>query len=179
MQDISDELGLLKGSLYHHIRSKEELLIDVLSASVDDVHNRVLAAARQARTPREMLRAVVVAEVLAMADHLDEISIWLAERSRMPEALAGMAQKGREVDRVLVETIEQGQLAGEWNVPDRTLAFLAIRDMTASFATWFNETGELSAEAIAHVYARYAEHVLDGENCRKRRPVPDAQAGRH
>ncbi len=30
MQDVSDEVGLLKGSLYYYVRSKEELLFEVL-----------------------------------------------------------------------------------------------------------------------------------------------------
>ena len=33
-QDVADAVGLLKGSLYHHIGSKEDLLVGI----IDDVH---------------------------------------------------------------------------------------------------------------------------------------------
>ncbi len=33
LQDIADRLGMLKGSLYYYIQSKEDLLFDVIKAS--------------------------------------------------------------------------------------------------------------------------------------------------
>ncbi len=38
VQDIADELGILKGSLYHYIDTKEDLLFRLLSETHDDVH---------------------------------------------------------------------------------------------------------------------------------------------
>ena len=45
LQDIADRLGMLKGSLYYYIQSKEDLLFDVIST----VHQDGMAAL-QART---------------------------------------------------------------------------------------------------------------------------------
>lgn len=38
MQDIADEFGVLKGSLYHYVRSKEELLLEV----EERAHHKIL-----------------------------------------------------------------------------------------------------------------------------------------
>ncbi|MCY0874798.1 MAG: TetR/AcrR family transcriptional regulator, partial [Firmicutes bacterium] len=35
VQDIADEVGLQKGSLYHYIASKEELLLQIASRSIN------------------------------------------------------------------------------------------------------------------------------------------------
>lgn len=35
VRDIAEEVGLLKGSLYHHIESKEQLLMDVIMSAVN------------------------------------------------------------------------------------------------------------------------------------------------
>ena len=48
LQDIADRLGMLKGSLYYYIQSKEDLLFDVISA----VHRDGLAVVRAARSRR-------------------------------------------------------------------------------------------------------------------------------
>src|SRR6195952_1565035 len=45
LQDIADRLGMLKGSLYYYIQSKEDLLFDVIST----VHQEGIASLR-ART---------------------------------------------------------------------------------------------------------------------------------
>src|ERR1700744_339601 len=37
VQDIADELGILKGSLYHYIDSKEDLLFRLLEETHDEV----------------------------------------------------------------------------------------------------------------------------------------------
>src|SRR6201990_3672250 len=37
LQDIADRLGMLKGSLYYYIQSKEELLSDIIQTMHDEV----------------------------------------------------------------------------------------------------------------------------------------------
>lgn len=37
VEDIADELGILKGSLYHHVRSKSELLYEVVREPVQEM----------------------------------------------------------------------------------------------------------------------------------------------
>ena len=63
MRDIAGAVGVLPGSLYAHIASKEALLVDI----VEDGINRFLAAVRphaeSQATPVEKLRAMVIAHV--------------------------------------------------------------------------------------------------------------------
>ena len=40
LQDIADRLGMLKGSLYYYIQSKEDLLYDVIKTVHDDEPTR-------------------------------------------------------------------------------------------------------------------------------------------
>ena len=67
VQDIADELGILKGSLYHYIKTKEDLLFrvfeqvhkeveaileEVLAVEGVDPLERIRASPRSARSPR-------------------------------------------------------------------------------------------------------------------------------
>jgi len=45
LQDIADRLGMLKGSLYYYIQSKEDLLFEVIST----VHIFAMTASRRVR----------------------------------------------------------------------------------------------------------------------------------
>ena len=67
MRDIASAVGVLPGSLYAHIASKEALLVEI----VDDGIHRFLAAVRphveSDVTPAEKLRAMVIAHLAVVA----------------------------------------------------------------------------------------------------------------
>jgi AcrR family transcriptional regulator len=160
MQDIADEVGILKGSLYHHINSKEELLLMLLRASVDDVLQSVRTAARAGTNPREKLRNVIRAELAAMARHQDEILIWLMERDRMRDTLSDIGSRAHSVDQVLQRIIQEGINAGVWQKSKYPVSFYAIRGMITAFPAWYKATGPLSIETIADEFSKYIERIL-------------------
>jgi AcrR family transcriptional regulator len=54
-KDIADEVGILKGSLYYYIRSKEELLYEILVDTINAADCLVAAAIDSGTGPRERL----------------------------------------------------------------------------------------------------------------------------
>ena len=61
MRDIGQEAGVLGGSLYHHIRSKDALFVELHNAALDAAEARIVAAAHQAADPWARLEAACVA----------------------------------------------------------------------------------------------------------------------
>lgn len=160
MQDIANEVGILKGSLYHHIESKEKLLLILLHASVDDVLNSMKVAEKSVTKPREKLRRVIRAELAAMARHQDEILIWLAERGRMGKTLSEITTLANAADQVLRRIVQEGISAGIWRKTSYPIGFYAIRGIITSFPQWYKASGPLSIEAIADEFGDYAERIL-------------------
>ncbi len=80
MEDIADELGILKGSLYHHVRSKSELLYEVVREPVQEMVDsleRILAADAPAdRRLDEFVRM----HVATLVRHFPNLSVYLQER---------------------------------------------------------------------------------------------------
>src|SRR5436309_9221830 len=72
MQDIGAAVGLYKGSLYHYIGGKEELLVQVFERAMgtllEDVERIVGDGSLR---PSAQLRLVVAAHVAAVAENLD------------------------------------------------------------------------------------------------------------
>src|SRR5438874_7526060 len=72
MQDIAAAVGLYKGSLYHYIGGKEDLLIQVfergMGALLTDVER---IAGDTGLSPTAQLRRVIQAHVGAVANNLD------------------------------------------------------------------------------------------------------------
>src|SRR3954451_16198756 len=77
VQDVADELGILKGSLYHYIRTKEDLLFWLL----EDVHSdveEILEEVAQAEglNPIERIAPYVRRQVLYNLDNLERTFIY-------------------------------------------------------------------------------------------------------
>jgi AcrR family transcriptional regulator len=159
MQDIAEEVGILKGSLYHHIRSKEEVLVEMLLASVGDVLDAVTEVVAPAAPAPERLRRVIKAETVAMARHQEEIAIWLSERRGMRDVLAEVDVKAKAVDQVILRVLREGAAAGDWAEEDVPVAYQAIRGMLTWFPAWFRPDGRIKLDEIAERFADYAEAI--------------------
>ena len=161
LQDIADRLGMLKGSLYYYIQSKEDLLFDVISS----VHKDGLAVIRSRSEadgpPLRRLRGVIVGHVEHTCRNLVPTAVFLHELSALPEP------RRREVlgsehayQGVFRELIEAGQRAGDVRADlDPRLATLSVLGSTNWVYRWFRPGGEFSPEQIG---AELAELTIRG-----------------
>jgi AcrR family transcriptional regulator len=155
LQDIADRLGLLKGSLYYYIKSKEDLLFAVIS----EVHRAGLAnieslAAAEGNSLRR-LRAVIIGHIEHECRHLTGTAVFLHEL----QALAGERQEeiigGEHAYRgVFRHLIEDGQREGLIRpAVDPKLAALSILGSTNWVYRWFQPDGEFTARQIGEQFA--------------------------
>src|SRR5438132_6755602 len=80
MQEIADAVGLYKGSLYHYIGGKEDLLVQVFRRTLGGLVEAVerIAADRES-SAAERLRRAIRAHVAAASEHLDALTVYLHE----------------------------------------------------------------------------------------------------
>ena len=69
-EEIVERAGVTRGAMYHHFASKEALFLAVYEACEEEVLGQVMAAAAEARDPKEMLRlgSLAYLEVAARDD---------------------------------------------------------------------------------------------------------------
>lgn len=161
LQDIADQLGMLKGSLYYYIQSKEELLYEVISA----VHQTGLAVVK-ARSqiegdPLDRLESVIRGHVEHTCNNLVPTTVFLHEMSALPlERRTEILGAGHAYQGVFRDLVEQGQAEGLVR-RDLTpsLAALSVLGSTNWIYRWFRPDGPLSPEQIA---AEMAEMAIRG-----------------
>src|ERR1043165_7947200 len=68
--DLAEALGVQKGSLYHHIRGKEDLLWEVASEGARAFHE-ALDAVSESLPAVEKIRAALRAHLRVVAEQLD------------------------------------------------------------------------------------------------------------
>ena len=63
MQEIAEEAGVAKGTIYLYFRDRDELVEKTFETAIDELHKRVDAARASGETFEEKFRAVIAAEL--------------------------------------------------------------------------------------------------------------------
>ena len=161
MQDIAAAVGLYKGSLYHYIGSKEELLVRVFERAMGGLLCEVERIATDAALPpSDQLRRVIRAHVEAVASNLDALTVYLHDFRGLTGAALETVRAQREHYRALLESvIARGVSEGEFAATDVRIATLGVLGMCNWLAQWYRPAGRLGPHQIAD---RFADMVLAG-----------------
>ncbi len=161
MQDIAEAVGLYKGSLYHYIRCKEDLLVYAFERAMAALLSQTEGIAQDTRlTPAEQLRHAIRAHVQAVAEHLDALTVYLHEwRVLDGESAATVAKQRERYAALLGDIIQRGVRAGELQAADVRLATLGVLGTCNWLYHWYSPTGRLQPEQIADAFA---DLLLDG-----------------
>jgi AcrR family transcriptional regulator len=155
IQDIADELGILKGSLYYYISSKEDVLFEVLQ----DVHEAALAAVREAVAidgdPLQKIRAFVTTLAQFNAEHSVRMGILLHDFRSLSEPRRREIVRARDrYDRMLRKFITEGRREGLISPDvDPKMAALAVMGMINSIYQWYRPSGQRRPKQIGSSYA--------------------------
>ncbi len=151
MGDISSALGLTKAGVYHHIRSKEELLYAIMSYGMDLFERNVLDRVTPIEDPLERLRATLRGHVLLVTrERPKEITVILHEsnalKGRYRERID--ARKRRYV-RFLQKTFREVVRSGAARRVDPGVAAFAMLGMINWIYQWYRPGGRLGDEELA------------------------------
>ena len=86
LQDIADRLGMLKGSLYYYIQSKEDLLFDVIKAVHEEGLANIESLAAGEGNPLERLRDVIIGHIEHECRNLTKTAVFLHELQALSPA---------------------------------------------------------------------------------------------
>lgn len=164
MREVADALGIRGASLYHHYRSKEEILYAICLTVSRDPVVRQLTLLDESGTPTARLTGLVRAHVLHLVKRQVEHLVGRREMNALTAAHRAVVDEHRRYyHRRVAETIAAGVRAGEFRVPDVRLATLALLDMLNGTSAWYDSDGISSADEIADTYVDLAVgHLLGG-----------------
>jgi AcrR family transcriptional regulator len=162
LQDIASEVGLLKGSLYYYINSKEQLLWGI-TETIHDAADRTLRFARDVPgTPTDRLAALIKHHIAAFTENLDLIRVFYTDyRSLDPEHLSSVLSRRLAYERFVHDLIAQGQRTGEFSSDeDPETSAKAILTMINSVFIWFRPGRKLTIDDVGRYYAKFAVRGL-------------------
>ncbi|MER7113478.1 TetR/AcrR family transcriptional regulator [Saccharomonospora azurea] len=154
IQDISDRVGILKGSLYHYVRSKEDFLYRIIKDVYDEAIADIRKVSELEAEPLEKLAEFIRLHVRFAASHLTAYTIQLREFEQLSAERREEIRRGGEtyveaLQVILEEAQEEGVVDGSL---DPRLASIIITGELNSMTRWYSPQGALSADELADVY---------------------------
>jgi AcrR family transcriptional regulator len=166
MQDIADAVGLTKAGLYHHVRSKDRLLFEIMNYGMDILDEAVLSKVRGIREPRERLRQLIAGHIdLVVRTRNLEITVILHENRSLKGPLrARINARKRDYIRFLESTIEEVRTATPCRpaISSRLAAF-ALLGMINWLYQWYELGGAVSEEELVLSSTRFFLRGFLGE----------------
>ena len=159
IQDICDAVGLGRGALYHHIRSKEHLLFEISMLGLDELLEISLEIASQPLTASEKLRKLSRTLMRNIADNRAALTVYLREVDLMsPEYRTPLVERRAGYQALWQRIIDEGVADGEFAASDPVLVKGLLGMHNYSYL-WMREDGRLTPEEIAD---RFCDILLGG-----------------
>ena len=151
MRDIAAEVGINKGSLYSHIRSKEDLLIPVFERAMGVLQDQIEDIASDVSLgPTDRLKRALHAHVTAVADNLDVLTVYLSEwRQLAAESLTTVRGQRERYAALFLQILQDGVDSGEFRPMDTRIVMLGMIGMCNYLFRWYRPDGRLSPEEVA------------------------------
>jgi AcrR family transcriptional regulator len=162
MQHLAERLGILRGSLYAHISSKEDLLFEIVDRGADRFITRMEEVVASDDPPSEKLRQALSAHIATVAEHMEASTVFLNDWRFLSEERRDLIQAKRDLYESLVqEIIEEGV---EWGVFDEDLDARHATVFVLSTANWvyqwYRPDGPLSPNDIASMFSEMIQNGL-------------------
>lgn len=150
VRELGAAVGIQSGSLFHHFKSKEAILLGVMEETIIINMARMLDALSKANDSSSKLLALIRCELNSVhTDTGEAMSVLVYEwRSLKPEKQAHILQLRDEYETLWLTAIQEGVQSGEIKQDPFILRRLLAGAIGWS-TTWYRPDGDLSLEELA------------------------------
>jgi AcrR family transcriptional regulator len=163
MRTIAANSPLSVPGIYHHYRTKQELLVAIFDATVEDLVWRVEAAIEEAGDdPVNRFTLLIECWALFHANRRDLAFIVISEfRSMNPVDRTRLDQMQTNLTRLVYQAVEDAAGDGRFKTPFPHDAARAAIRMCTAIARWYQFGGELGPEDVARQYVHFALALVE------------------
>ena len=158
MRELGRELGLLGSSLYSHIGSKQDLLVEVVRRGAA-LFQASADASLDAGAGRARLRALIAGHIGVVLDHRDEVQTFLNEARALDAThRAQVLHERNTYEQAFHNAIGAGGTDGSIIDAERDPKTTAIFVLSILNAVdrWYSDTGPLSRDQLVDEIMAFA-----------------------
>lgn len=163
MRDLAAATGVTASSLYAHVASKEDLLLQLIALGHEEHRDAMRQAVLDAEngTPASQLAAATRAHVRFHATYPMLATVANNElRSLGSEASVAVLAVRGDAEGLLRDVIDRGIRVGDFDCPDTWLAMAAIGAMGIRVASWYRPGSPYPIELVCDRYAGFALKIV-------------------
>jgi TetR/AcrR family transcriptional regulator, cholesterol catabolism regulator len=163
MRDLGDELGLHGSSLYAHIGSKNELLVEIIEDGARQFQGLADGVSTSGAGPTDQLRRLVAGHVAIVTANLDRAATLLNEGRHLPEGdrVRVVAMRDRYQDSFRA-VLAAGVVAGEFRASlDVHVAATFVLSLLNAIDRWYHPDGARAPDEIAELLFDFVVRGLE------------------
>jgi AcrR family transcriptional regulator len=150
MRDLGRELGMLGSSLYAHVDSKQDLLVEVVEEGArlfQDSADRALAAGGAAA---QKLSGLVAGHIDVVLDNRNVVRTFLNEARMLDDEHRARVIAARDAyERAFRDVIGAGVAEGSFRIDtDPKLASILVLSILNAVERWYRPDGEVDRSAL-------------------------------
>lgn len=170
MEDIAAAVGIRKPTLYHYVRSKDQILALIHHEFMSLVISRAEARSEVAMPPAQRLLEFMADILELMHTHRGHVRVFFEHHRELPpeEQSAVRAIRDR-YERMVEGAIREGAESGAFRTTAPRLTTLALFGMCNWAYQWYQREGPLRTREIAYTFWDVLLRGLE--------PGPDARPG--
>ena len=164
IQEIADEVGVLKGSLYHYIGSKEELLARIFQEAYEESLGVMSEINAMNAPPLVRLHEYLKRYIKHFLVYPERTQLYLRDWRYLTGPYLERVKEQRRtyayfVRALIAEARETGAISKDVD-PQAASAF--ILGAVHNIAEWYRRDGKATVDEIAEVHSAYAMAALRG-----------------
>lgn len=164
MRDLADAVGLTRTGIYHYVKSKDQMLEELVRGFTVETAEDVRRLADATGTPAyERLREAVTNMAERVADHPQRFRLLLTSEGALPEGLAAQyRQARRDTLRALTDLVDQAVASGACRAVDPEIAAFSLAGIANWVAFWYPRRKGLGSKQPREVAEALADLALGG-----------------
>jgi AcrR family transcriptional regulator len=154
MNDIAGAVNLQKASLYHHVSSKQEILLELLDQALRMLLERISVISSQSISADVKLRLMILEYLQILAENADLAAVLLFEHRALERRQHVRHVPNRDkFESLWRDVINEGVNDRLFKVNDVAMTARALLGLMNWTLTWYRPDGKKSIQQIADDYS--------------------------
>jgi AcrR family transcriptional regulator len=165
IRDIAEALGIGTTSVYSHIKTKAELLHEIVIETLDALLAMQHDAIASTDDVVEQLQRTAEGQLRFLVEHRQESLIAIREFLWAEgDALGAILERRRRYRAAFEDLLTEGVARGRIAVVNPKIAAFAIIEMAEGVPRWFRPDGDMSINQLAYLYGEFALRIAGVHN---------------
>jgi AcrR family transcriptional regulator len=154
MNDIADAVHLRKASLYHHVSSKQEILLGILDQALEMLLTRISIITESNEPADKKLRLMIREYLQILVENIDLAAVLLFEHRSLDRRQHARHVPNRDKFEALwKDTLAEGVRTKVFECEDPGLTTRALLGIMNWTITWYTPKGDKTIEQVADDYS--------------------------